>query len=511
MFDARKNLQALDALKGYAPKSAPASAPVPPPPPPVAATPAVSSAPAASARPRRPAAGQTPDSRRATAEEMTQFRALFDQISEQQRLQADAPAMPAAPMPEAVPAPAVLRAQAAGKAEADDGAAKPPFRHSGIQAQETGTRGDAQSEAHEPEQGLKPPVETPPGGVDFLLSGIGVYLNNGEAVGEAADAGEAASGHAAEPAPAASTSAPAPSFKLSVPASLPAQEAPRFMPSVPGEMHDAPAAPVPPVPFAPSAPVTRPEQAEGETAAKELPVDEIVVEAAAADELPESPAAPAPRPSRRSRSSGSSRKSSSSSARAKAARAEPHPPEAHHAEAGETVMVEPSFVREARQRAMWQRPGVRLALGGAFGLLALALAAQVVIHNRAWLAASAPALKPALAALCQPLGCQVEPYRLLEAIVIDSSGFVRVSPDTFNLSFGLRNTADLPVATPALELTLTNGEGKTVLRRVLLPVEQGAPVEMAARGEFAGAVTLTVDAAAHPAAIVGYRLTAFHP
>ena len=35
--------------------------------------------------------------------------------------------------------------------------------------------------------------------------------------------------------------------------------------------------------------------------------------------------------------------------------------------------AEPSFVREARQRAMWQRPGVRLAMGGAFGLLALAL------------------------------------------------------------------------------------------------------------------------------------------
>ena len=42
--------------------------------------------------------------------------------------------------------------------------------------------------------------------------------------------------------------------------------------------------------------------------------------------------------------------------------------------------------------------------------------------------------------------------------------------------------------------------------------EQGASAEMAARGEFTDAVTLTVDGdAADPAAIVGYRLTAFYP
>jgi len=137
---------------------------------------------------------------------------------------------------------------------------------------------------------------------------------------------------------------------------------------------------------------------------------------------------------------------------------------------------------------------------------------QVAIHNRSWLAARAPATRPVLTALCLPLGCKVEPYRLLDAIVIDSSSFVRTSANTFNLSFGLRNTADLPVATPSLELTLSNGEGKTVLRRVLPPAEQGASAEMAARGEFTGAVTLTVDGdAADPAAIVGYRLTAFYP
>ena len=174
-------------------------------------------------------------------------------------------------------------------------------------------------------------------------------------------------------------------------------------------------------------------------------------------------------------------------------------------------MAEPSFVREARQRAMWKRPGVRLVMAGAFGLLALALAVQVAIYNRAWLAARAPAAKPALSALCKALGCKLEPYRQLDAVVIDSSSFVRTGANTFNLSFGLRNTADLPVATPSLELTLTNNEGKTVLRRVLPPAEQGAQAEMAARGEFANAVILSVDHAARPADIAGYRLTAFYP
>ena len=54
-----------------------------------------------------------------------------------------------------------------------------------------------------------------------------------------------------------------------------------------------------------------------------------------------------------------------------------------------------------------------------------------------------PQLAPALAALCHPLGCAVQPYRRLEAIVIDSSSFNREGPNAFRFSLTLRNSAGL--------------------------------------------------------------------
>lgn len=173
--------------------------------------------------------------------------------------------------------------------------------------------------------------------------------------------------------------------------------------------------------------------------------------------------------------------------------------------------AEPSFVRQARRRAFWRSRPVRAALWTGLGVLALGLTAQLALSQRAWLAARYPALHPALTALCQPLGCTVGPYRWLDAVVIDSSSFTRTGPNTFSLSFGLRNKARLPVATPALELTLTDSGGQTLVRRVLGRAELGTPERLAPGAEFTGSSALTVDAASHPADIVGYRLLAFYP
>ena len=135
----------------------------------------------------------------------------------------------------------------------------------------------------------------------------------------------------------------------------------------------------------------------------------------------------------------------------------------------------------------------------------------MALDRRDWLAARAPQLAPALQALCAPLGCRVQPYRQLEAIVIDSSAFNRAGAGSFRFSVTLRNAADLPVASPALELTLTDAQDQPLLRRVVTAAELGAPPALPARGEFSGASTLTVGDAASPGAVVGYRLTAFYP
>ena len=134
-----------------------------------------------------------------------------------------------------------------------------------------------------------------------------------------------------------------------------------------------------------------------------------------------------------------------------------------------------------------------------------------MLSRRDWLAAREPALVPALQAVCQVVGCQIAPYRQLETIVIDSSAFNRVSANAFRFSVTLRNTADMPVATPSLELTLTDAQDQALVRRVVSAAELGAPPALAARGEFSGTNALTVTSVSNPSAIVGYRLMAFYP
>lgn len=171
----------------------------------------------------------------------------------------------------------------------------------------------------------------------------------------------------------------------------------------------------------------------------------------------------------------------------------------------------PSFVAQSQRRARWQSGPMRVALWAASLVLALALAGQWALQQRDWLAARQPSLLPLLQALCQPLQCRVAPYRRLEAIVIDGSGFNRIDAEHFRFTVTLHNKADLPVATPALELALTDVAGQVLLRRVLQPDEFGAPPALAAGGEFDGTRVLTVAAEAQPQAIVNYRVTAFYP
>ena len=62
---------------------------------------------------------------------------------------------------------------------------------------------------------------------------------------------------------------------------------------------------------------------------------------------------------------------------------------------------------------------------------------------------------------------------------------------------------------PALELTLTDAQEQTVLRRVLPPQELAAPPELAAGAVWSGAVSVQLAGAADP--VAGYRLLAFYP
>lgn len=171
-----------------------------------------------------------------------------------------------------------------------------------------------------------------------------------------------------------------------------------------------------------------------------------------------------------------------------------------------------TFVRAARRKAFWRRPLVRLVLALLVLLLAAALAGQVAVQERDRLAALHPQWRPALQALCQPVGCQVRPQKRIDAIVIDSSAFTRVRQDVYKLSVTLKNLAAQPVAMPALELTLTDSQDQPLLRKVLQARDFGpAPEALAPSADWTASATVAVNTAADPGRVAGYRLLAFYP
>jgi predicted Zn finger-like uncharacterized protein len=171
-----------------------------------------------------------------------------------------------------------------------------------------------------------------------------------------------------------------------------------------------------------------------------------------------------------------------------------------------------SFVRQARRKAFWRRPLVRAFMLLLLLVLAAALAGQWAYHERDRLALAQPALRPALQMLCEQLRCTLGPPRQIEAVAIDSSGFNKLRSDAYRLSFTLKNSAAVPVAAPAMELTLTDSQDQPLLRRVLLPAELGAPGNVIPAGsDWSGAVGIVVPSGTGTPRIAGYRLLAFYP
>jgi predicted Zn finger-like uncharacterized protein len=163
----------------------------------------------------------------------------------------------------------------------------------------------------------------------------------------------------------------------------------------------------------------------------------------------------------------------------------------------------------------WQRRSVRIVLVLLVLLAVLLLAVQVLRHERDGIAARQPNLRPALAMLCQHTGCELAALRQIGDIVIEGAAFAREKTGTndYRLSFTLRNGATVPLAMPAVELSLLDTQERAVVRRVLMPVDYGAPSVLQARADRAASLPLTLsasEAAALPP-IAGYRVEAFYP
>ena len=142
-----------------------------------------------------------------------------------------------------------------------------------------------------------------------------------------------------------------------------------------------------------------------------------------------------------------------------------------------------------------------------FVLLALMLIVQAAFVQRHVLSLHWPAAAVGFDALCQSVGCTLEPSQDVEALVIESSTLVRRSDD-FLLSWTLRNTSDSNVAMTALELTLLSENHQPILRKVVLPNEMGAPTALQAAQTWTGQLSLRTT---HETPFSDYRIVSFYP
>jgi predicted Zn finger-like uncharacterized protein len=173
----------------------------------------------------------------------------------------------------------------------------------------------------------------------------------------------------------------------------------------------------------------------------------------------------------------------------------------------------PSFVRSAERAARWRKPWVRALLALLLLVGLGGLGAQAAYEYRDLAAARWPALRPLLAQACQALACTVGPARVIDSLSVESSGLVRVERSAlYKLQVGLRNRSEIDVAAPALDLTLTDTQGRLVARKVLRLADLGVTQNTIGAGrELAIAATLQAQGEAAGVVIAGYTIDLFYP
>jgi predicted Zn finger-like uncharacterized protein len=173
------------------------------------------------------------------------------------------------------------------------------------------------------------------------------------------------------------------------------------------------------------------------------------------------------------------------------------------------------------ERFAWTKPSKPrrshgALLGIAIPVLVVALVAQLLFHYRDAVAARWPASKPVLTRACDFVGCSIKPLRdfAMAYLSIDASD-LQADPAHRGLLIliaSVRSHAAWPLAYPDLEFTLTDTNGATVVRRVLLPSDYAGGAADLSKGIPANGevpIKLFIDASATTQA--GYTLYMFYP
>lgn len=156
-------------------------------------------------------------------------------------------------------------------------------------------------------------------------------------------------------------------------------------------------------------------------------------------------------------------------------------------------------------------PWIRAVLWVVCLLLVVGLVIQVVVQERDRIAATEPSTLRVLEPLCAILACKISPLRQIESIIIDSSSFAKTRSDVYRLNFTLKNTTQTAIATPSMELTLTDMQDRAVARRVFVAAEFGRQNAMEPGTELTATLPVAVKPIAGSAKVSGYRLLSFYP
>jgi len=156
------------------------------------------------------------------------------------------------------------------------------------------------------------------------------------------------------------------------------------------------------------------------------------------------------------------------------------------------------------------------------GLGLVGLLYQTLLVFKDPLATHYPPLKPILIEACHQLGCRIHPLRIPDAVVIDFASIdlkqaaqaqdeilLGLDEPQWTVQIHLRNADKVPVATPWLELTLTNVQDAALVRKVLNPVDWGG-ADVISLGEIVE-YELVMKLKKQHSAFMGYRLLTFYP
>ncbi len=147
---------------------------------------------------------------------------------------------------------------------------------------------------------------------------------------------------------------------------------------------------------------------------------------------------------------------------------------------------------------------------GLCSVLGLLLGWQIVLFHRHILAAEEPSLKPVLQVLCAPLACDVTWPLEPDSVQIENSSFNEDPQGGYTLQLRMKNTQHHPVATPYLELNLTDLQDQVVVRRVFSTQEMSLKEHIAALRDVRVNLHFELDPKISEQ-VSGFRALIFYP